>query len=219
MELNKLIKIAHKLDTADRNKIKEKNFALPEERKYPIEDKEHAQNALARVSQHGTPAEQEEVRKKVYAKYPELAEHKVEKELGKDTAKEMGKKEKAELATKAAALGFLDKIKLAHQAIAFRKAKLKVASMIIEEFMSLPDDVKVSSLLDDQYYKLIKEAFVSLEEMAPETIDNQLVGVYKAIENAPSRAQKAIAPIIRKPKSKIGVLSKIIKKMKSIRPA
>ena len=39
---------------------------------YPIPDLAHARNALARVSAHGTPAEKAAVRRKVYAKYPEL---------------------------------------------------------------------------------------------------------------------------------------------------
>lgn len=39
---------------------------------YPIPDKAHARNALARVSQFGTPAEKAKVRAKVYAKYPSM---------------------------------------------------------------------------------------------------------------------------------------------------
>lgn len=40
-----------KLTTAKRNKIPKKEFGLPGERKYPIEDKSHARNAKARASQ------------------------------------------------------------------------------------------------------------------------------------------------------------------------
>lgn len=58
-----------KLTTADRNKIAGKNFAGPD-RSYPIEDKNHARNALSRVSQNGSPAVKAEVRAKVHAKYP-----------------------------------------------------------------------------------------------------------------------------------------------------
>lgn len=47
-------------------------FALPEEEKYPIPDIEHARNALARVAQHGTAAEQKKVREAVEKKYPSL---------------------------------------------------------------------------------------------------------------------------------------------------
>lgn len=58
-----------KLTTAARNKIAPKNFALSGGR-YPIENRSHAQNALARVSQNGTPAQKAKVRAKVAAKYP-----------------------------------------------------------------------------------------------------------------------------------------------------
>lgn len=57
------------LDTNAREHIKGKNFAGPD-RSYPIEDAAHARNALARVSQHGSPELQEEVRAKVHKKYP-----------------------------------------------------------------------------------------------------------------------------------------------------
>ena len=42
------------LTTEERNRMKNSTFALPERRAYPIPDRSHAQNALARVSQHGT---------------------------------------------------------------------------------------------------------------------------------------------------------------------
>lgn len=58
-----------KLTAKARKKIAGKNFALPG-RRYPIEDKAHARNALARVSQHGTAAEKATVRRKVASKYP-----------------------------------------------------------------------------------------------------------------------------------------------------
>lgn len=60
-----------KLTAKARKAIAPKNFALPG-RRYPIEDRSHAQNALARVSQHGTPAEQATVRANVHAKYPTM---------------------------------------------------------------------------------------------------------------------------------------------------
>lgn len=59
-----------KLTARARKAIPTKDFALPQERKYPIEDRTHAANAKARVAQHGTPAEQAEVDRKVAAKYP-----------------------------------------------------------------------------------------------------------------------------------------------------
>ena len=60
-----------KLTTKTRDALPEGKFALAG-RRYPIEDIAHARNALARVSQDGTPAEQETVRRKVRALYPEL---------------------------------------------------------------------------------------------------------------------------------------------------
>lgn len=48
------------------------SFAIPSRRKYRIDDLAHARNALARVAQYGTPAEQKQVRAAVYAKYPSL---------------------------------------------------------------------------------------------------------------------------------------------------
>jgi hypothetical protein len=58
-----------KLTTEKRNAIPTGEFAGPD-RSYPIEDASHARNALARVSQHGSPAVKAEVRAKVHAKYP-----------------------------------------------------------------------------------------------------------------------------------------------------
>ena len=40
-----------KLNADDRNKLPAKDFAEPEKRAYPIEDKSHAANAKARASQ------------------------------------------------------------------------------------------------------------------------------------------------------------------------
>lgn len=59
-----------KLTAKARKKIPTKSFAEPKQRKYPIEDRSHAQNALARVSQHGSPAEKAKVRAAVHKKYP-----------------------------------------------------------------------------------------------------------------------------------------------------
>ena len=60
-----------KLTTATRTKIPTSEFALPG-RRYPIEDKAHARNALARVSQDGTPGEKATVRRKVHRLFPSL---------------------------------------------------------------------------------------------------------------------------------------------------
>jgi hypothetical protein len=61
-----------KLSDKDRDRLKDSDFAEPEERKYPIEDETHARNAVARVAQHGSEEEQEEVRKRVEERYPDL---------------------------------------------------------------------------------------------------------------------------------------------------
>ncbi|HET6824514.1 MAG TPA: DUF6582 domain-containing protein [Amnibacterium sp.] len=61
-----------KLSAADRKKLKDSDFAEPDRRKYPIEDETHARDALARVSQNGSEAEQREVRKKVEERYPDI---------------------------------------------------------------------------------------------------------------------------------------------------
>ena len=61
-----------KLTTKKRKALKTRSFALPKKRAYPIHDITHARNALARVAQHGTPAEKAAVRRKVRAKYPSI---------------------------------------------------------------------------------------------------------------------------------------------------
>ena len=60
-----------KLTAAKRKAIPSKDFAGPG-RSYPINDASHARNALARVSQHGTPALQARVRSAVKRKYPNI---------------------------------------------------------------------------------------------------------------------------------------------------
>lgn len=64
-----------KLTKRARKAIPTSEFALAG-RRYPIEDRSHAANALARVSQHGTPAEKAEVRAKVHRKYPTMGKRK-----------------------------------------------------------------------------------------------------------------------------------------------
>ena len=60
-----------KLTAAKSKKIPAKDFALGGGR-YPIEDASHARNALARISQHGSPAEKKKVRGAVHKKYPSI---------------------------------------------------------------------------------------------------------------------------------------------------
>jgi hypothetical protein len=68
-----------KLTAKARKKLPSSSFALPGKGKgksgkgsgsYPIPDASHARNALARVAQHGTPAQKAAVRAKVKSKYP-----------------------------------------------------------------------------------------------------------------------------------------------------
>ena len=69
-----------KLTTKQRKGLSKKSFAIPSKApgsgSYPIPDKSHAQNALARVSQFGSPAEKATVRAKVKAKYPNMGKKK-----------------------------------------------------------------------------------------------------------------------------------------------
>jgi hypothetical protein len=71
LEATAYLKLAAELSTEAREELPKKEFALPGGR-YPIPDAAHARNALARVSQHGTPDEKATVRAKVHSKYPEI---------------------------------------------------------------------------------------------------------------------------------------------------
>lgn len=62
---------AQKISTATRDSLSDDNFALPG-RKYPIDTKARARNALARVSQFGSPSQQKKVRSAVKKKYPDI---------------------------------------------------------------------------------------------------------------------------------------------------
>lgn len=57
-----------KLTSEKRNSLKSSSFAGPD-RSYPANDKNHARNALARVSEFGSPSLKKEVRAKVHKKY------------------------------------------------------------------------------------------------------------------------------------------------------
>ena len=65
-----------KLSRKKRKRLKKSQFAIPSKRKYPINDKAHARNALSRVSQHGSPAEKRRVRAAVKRKYPSIGKKK-----------------------------------------------------------------------------------------------------------------------------------------------
>lgn len=75
-----------------RQKLRSSQFALPGRGtgkggkgsgSYPIPDASHARNALARVSQHGTPAEKAEVRRKVHERFPDIGKDRADKRYGK----------------------------------------------------------------------------------------------------------------------------------------
>lgn len=61
-----------KLTTKERKALPKKDFPEPGKRAYPVNDKSHARNALARVAQHGSPAEKKEVAAKVHKKFPSI---------------------------------------------------------------------------------------------------------------------------------------------------
>ena len=58
-----------KLTTKARKALPRSTFVFPKQRRYPINDASHARNALARVSQFGTPSEQATVRSAVKRKF------------------------------------------------------------------------------------------------------------------------------------------------------
>jgi len=61
-----------KLTGKQRKKLPKSSFAIPSKRKFPIPDKAHARNALARVKQSGTKAQQKKVRAAVTKRFPSL---------------------------------------------------------------------------------------------------------------------------------------------------
>ena len=70
-----------KLTSSQRKSLPRGDFAVPSKRHggkggYPIPDASHARNALARVSEFGSPAEKSEVRAKVHAEYPGIGDKK-----------------------------------------------------------------------------------------------------------------------------------------------
>lgn len=55
-----------------RAKMAPASFGLPAQKKYRIDDQAHARNALARVAQNGSPAEQAQVKAAVARRYPNI---------------------------------------------------------------------------------------------------------------------------------------------------
>lgn len=68
-----LVKISAELTERGRDQIKDKNFVFPEEKKYPIHDRQHAESALGFSKMHGSPEVQAKVRAAVEKKYPGLS--------------------------------------------------------------------------------------------------------------------------------------------------
>jgi len=60
-----------KLTGKQRDALPASDFAGPD-RSYPINDMNHARNALSRVSQHGYPELKAKVRAAVHRKYPDI---------------------------------------------------------------------------------------------------------------------------------------------------
>lgn len=61
-----------KLSTKKRKDLPDSAFALPDERKFPIPDADHARNALARVQQSGSPEQIRKVKRAVHRKFPKI---------------------------------------------------------------------------------------------------------------------------------------------------
>jgi len=61
-----------KLTTKQRNALPSSAFAIPSERKYPVEDAAHARNALARASQYGSAGVIKKVVTTTHKKFPEI---------------------------------------------------------------------------------------------------------------------------------------------------
>lgn len=73
------------LNTRARKRLSKSQFAIPSKApgsgSYPIPDRSHGQNALARVSQHGTPAEKKRVRAAVHRKFPAMSPKRAAKHI------------------------------------------------------------------------------------------------------------------------------------------
>lgn len=60
------------LTSKERNALPAEDFAEPGKRAYPIQNRSHAANALARVSQFGSSEEKSKARSAVKRKYPSM---------------------------------------------------------------------------------------------------------------------------------------------------
>ncbi len=64
--------LARKLSYQARKHIADHEFVFPKHRKYPIQDIEHARDALSRASGSHNPAVKSKVFREVYRRYPQL---------------------------------------------------------------------------------------------------------------------------------------------------
>jgi hypothetical protein len=64
------------LSSERRKELPKKEFAEPGARKYPIPNVSHARNALARVSEFGSPSVKAAVRAEVHRRFPGIKEGK-----------------------------------------------------------------------------------------------------------------------------------------------
>lgn len=67
-----------RLTSARRKALPTGDFALPG-RRYPLNDKNHARNALSRASANASPSEVATIRRKVKAKFPSIGVAKLPK--------------------------------------------------------------------------------------------------------------------------------------------
>lgn len=151
-----------------RNALPTKSFAIPETKakkigvsgeikgeakgKYPIPDEKHARNALARVSQFGTPAEREAVRKKVYSKFPGLKEGFEQRHGESPTSKSNVKKEQQGGIGKAAEAVILESMMDELQKIAQNQALMKLASTglsLVELIKVAEEEPEIAELLKE----------------------------------------------------------------------
>jgi hypothetical protein len=84
-------KLARELTAKTREALPKGAFVFPKQERYPIHDASHARNALARVSQHGTPAEKARVRAAVKQRFPGIGVEKKKKKRRQAAASFVGK--------------------------------------------------------------------------------------------------------------------------------
>lgn len=62
-----------KMTAKRRRSLPKSSFGVPSTRKYPLDTRGRARNALARVAQHGTNSEKAQVRRAVRRRFPAIA--------------------------------------------------------------------------------------------------------------------------------------------------